>query len=62
MEMPLDMEGKTTIEIGQTPRSDSMTMVDTLTMKFEHTMDGETKQFVSSYTLGKALSTKFVVV
>lgn len=55
MEMPLDMEGKTIIEIGQTPRSDSMTLVDTLNMKFEHTTEGKTKQFVSSYTLGKPI-------
>lgn len=55
LEMPLDMEGKTTIEIGQIPRSDSMTLVDTLNMKFELASNGNVKQFVSTYTLGKPI-------
>ena len=32
-----------------------MTLVDTLNMKFEQTVDGETRQYISSYTLGKPI-------
>ena len=53
LEMPLEAEGKETIEIGQMPRSDSMALVNTLNMRFELITNGDTKQFVSSYTLGK---------
>lgn len=56
MEMPFEMKGKSTIEIGQMPRSDAMTQLDTLNMKFEVDDGNEKKQFVSSYTLGQPVN------